>query len=113
MLRLPPQDIETEKAVLGALMVDPNAIIKVADFLAASDFYKPTHQKIYETIFELFSNSQPIDLLSVSTKLKEKNWLAEIGDVNHFSFEGDSAYPLGLSFLEGFYNLSSILDFTL
>ena len=73
MLKLPPQDIETERAVLGALMIDPAAIIKVADFLFSTDFYKPIHQKIYEVVIELFTNSQPIDLLSVSTKLKEKN----------------------------------------
>ena len=45
MIKLPPQDIETERAVLGALMIDAAAIIKVADFLFPADFYKPTHQK--------------------------------------------------------------------
>lgn len=85
MLKLPPQDIETERAVLGALMVDPNAIIKIVDFLLPNDFYKPIHQKIYETIVDLFSKNQPIDLLSVSTKLKEKNSLEEIGGVNYLT----------------------------
>lgn len=85
MLKLPPQDIETERAVLGGLMIDPNAIIKIVDFISARDFYKPVHQKIYETIFDLFSKNQPVDLLSVSTKLKEKNWLEEIGGVNYLT----------------------------
>ncbi|MFA5084186.1 MAG: DnaB-like helicase N-terminal domain-containing protein, partial [Candidatus Paceibacterota bacterium] len=85
MLKLPPQDIETERAVLGALMIDPAAIIKVADFLFSADFYKPAHQKIYEVIADLFINSQPIDLLSVSTKLKEKKSLEEIGGVNYLT----------------------------
>lgn len=85
MLKLPPQDIETERAVLGALMIDSTAIIKVADFLLGIDFYKPVHQKIYEVILDLFNNSQPIDLLSVSTKLKEKNLLEEIGGVNYLT----------------------------
>jgi replicative DNA helicase len=85
MLKLPPQDIETERAVLGALMVDPNAIIQIADFLLSNDFYKPVHQKIYETIFDLFKNNQPIDILSVSTKLKEKNLLEEIGGANYLT----------------------------
>ncbi|MEK7574603.1 MAG: DnaB-like helicase N-terminal domain-containing protein, partial [Patescibacteria group bacterium] len=85
MLKLPPQDIETERAVLGALMIDPAAIIKVADFLFSTDFYKPIHQKIYEVVIELFTNSQPIDLLSVSTKLKEKKFLEEAGGVNYLT----------------------------
>ena len=85
MLKLPPQDIETERAVLGALMIDPSAIIKVADFLFSNDFYKPVHQKIYEVILDLFTNSQPIDLLSVSAKLKEKNSLDEIGGANYLT----------------------------
>lgn len=85
MLKLPPQDIETERAVLGALMIDSSAIIKVADFLFSNDFYKPVHQKIYEVIVELFTNSQPIDLLSVSAKLKEKNSLDEIGGANYLT----------------------------
>jgi len=85
MLKLPPQDIETERAVLGALMIDPSAIIKVADFLFPNDFYKPVHQKIYEVILDLFTNSQPIDLLSVSAKLKEKNSLDEIGGANYLT----------------------------
>lgn len=85
MLKLPPQDIETERAVLGGLMIDPNAIIKIVDFILPSDFYKPVHQKIYEIIFDLFTNNQPVDILSVSTKLKEKNWLEEIGGVNYLT----------------------------
>ena len=85
MLKLPPQDIETERAVLGSLMIDANAIIGVTDFLVTADFYKPAHQKIYEVILDLFNNNQPIDVLSVSTKLKEKNWLEEIGGVNELT----------------------------
>jgi replicative DNA helicase len=84
-LKLPPQDIETERAVLGSLMIDPNAIIKVTDLLSSTDFYKPSHQKIYEVILDLFNNNQPIDVLSVSTKLKEKKWLEEIGEVNYLT----------------------------
>ncbi len=66
-------------------MIDAAAIIKVADFLFPADFYKPTHQKIYETIIELFTNSQPIDFLSVSSKLKEKKSLEETGGINYLT----------------------------
>ncbi len=78
-LKLPPQDIEAERSVLGALMLDKDAIIRVADLIKADDFYNPTHTKIFETIFELFERGEPIDILSVSKKLKDKNELTEIG----------------------------------
>ena len=50
--KLPPQDLEAEQSVLGALMIDKNAIIKVADTLAPQDFYRPNHQQIYEVILD-------------------------------------------------------------
>lgn len=78
-IKLPPQDIEAERSVLGALMLDKNAIIQVADLLNADDFYSPTHGKIFEAIIELFEKNEPIDVLSVTNKLKEKNLLKEIG----------------------------------
>ena len=77
--KLPPQNIEAEKSVLGALMIDKNAIIKVADFLQPIDFYKKNHQEIYKIILELFEKNEAIDLLSVSARLKEKKLLEEIG----------------------------------
>jgi len=64
---------------LGCLMIDPNAIYKVADFLLEKDFYKSSHQKLYETCLDLFEKREPIDVLSVSAKLKVKNQLEEIG----------------------------------
>jgi len=77
--KLPPQAIEAEKSLLGCLMLDKDAILKVADFLSARDFYKGIHQEIYQATFDLFERGEPIDLLSVSTRLKEKNLLEEIG----------------------------------
>jgi len=78
-LKLPPQDIEAERCVLGSLMLDKNAIIRVADLIKADNFYAPAHIKIFEAIFELFEKGEPIDILSVSKKLKDKNQLAEVG----------------------------------
>ncbi|HJN62073.1 MAG TPA: replicative DNA helicase [Candidatus Parcubacteria bacterium] len=77
--RLPPQSEEAEKSLLGSLMLDKNAVIKVADFLESRDFYKRTHQDIYLAIQELFEKGDPIDLLSVSTRLREKKKLEEVG----------------------------------
>ena len=77
--KIPPQNIEAEKSLLGSLMLDKNAIIKVADFLQPRDFYKGIHQEIYSAMQALFEKTEPIDLLSVSACLKEKEKLAEIG----------------------------------
>ncbi len=77
--KLPPQNLEAEKSLLGSLMLDKNAIIKVADFLQAKDFYKQNHQEIYAAVLELFEKSEPVDLLAVSSRLKEKELLEKIG----------------------------------
>ncbi len=83
--KIPPQSIEAEKSLLGSLMLDQNAIIKVADFLKVKDFYKKNHQEIYQVMLELFEKNEPIDLLSVSTKLKEKNLLTQVGGNGYLS----------------------------
>lgn len=85
MVKLPPQDIDAEKSVLGALMLEPNAIIRVADVLSPKDFYKPEHQKIFEIIIDLFSKGKPIDILSVSSRLKEKKELADVGGSSYLT----------------------------
>ncbi len=77
--KLPPQNIEAEMSLLGCLMIDKNAIIKVVDFISPRDFYKDSHKKIYQSIFDLFEKSEPIDFLSVSSRLKEKEELEGIG----------------------------------
>ncbi|MEK7114632.1 MAG: replicative DNA helicase [Patescibacteria group bacterium] len=84
-LKLPPQDIEAERSVLGALMLDKNAIIRVADFIMPNDFYQPAHAKIFEAIFELFEKNEPIDILSVTKKLKDNNLLTEIGGSSYLT----------------------------
>jgi replicative DNA helicase len=77
--KTPPQNIEAEYSLLGCLMMDKNAILRVVDFLETRDFYKESHQEIYQAIKDLFERRDPVDLLSVSSRLKEKNKLEEIG----------------------------------
>ena len=84
-LKIPPQDLESEKSTLGSLMMDKDAIIKVADFLHAEDFYKNHHQLIYQVVEALFNKGEPIDLISVSSKLKENNQLDAIGGVAYLT----------------------------
>jgi replicative DNA helicase len=83
--KLPPQNLEAEQSLLGSLMIDKNAIIKIVDFLKPRDFYKKSHQEIYQTAFELFEKREPIDFLSVSARLKEKNLLQEVGGKTYLS----------------------------
>ncbi|QQG45324.1 MAG: replicative DNA helicase [Candidatus Sungiibacteriota bacterium] len=78
-IRMPPQNIEAEMSALGSLMLDKDAIFKVVDALAPHDFYKPSHREIYEAMLDLFGHREPIDVLSITTRLKEKNKLEEIG----------------------------------
>jgi replicative DNA helicase len=77
--KIPPQNTEAEQCLLGCLMLDKDAIIKVIDFIKPEDFYKGTHQDIYQTMTDLYSKSDPIDILSVSAKLKERNKIEDIG----------------------------------
>jgi|AntAceMinimDraft_8_1070364.scaffolds.fasta_scaffold15310_1 replicative DNA helicase len=83
--KLPPQDLESESSVLGALMLDKNAILKVVDILEPDDFYHPSHQKIFRVILDLFKNSNPIDLLTVTNKLKKEKQLKEIGGSDYLT----------------------------
>ncbi len=77
--KLPPQNVDAEKSLLGCLMIDKNAIIKVADIIWPEDFYKQTHQEIYRICQGLFEKGEPIDILSVANRLKETNKFEEIG----------------------------------
>lgn len=78
-LKLPPQNIDAEQSILGALMLDKNAVINATDILLEEDFYKPAHSKIYSVILALYEKNEPIDILSVSEKLKNEGLLKEIG----------------------------------
>jgi len=77
-VRMPPQNLEAEMSVLGSLMLDKNAVLQTADVLTPEDFYRRTHQIIYEAMFELFKKNEPIDILSVSARLKEKGQLDDV-----------------------------------
>jgi len=77
--KLPPQSIEAEQSLLGCLMLDKNALVKVVDFMEPRDFYRGIHQKIYKASLELFEKGEPMDLLTLSNRLKEKGQLEEIG----------------------------------
>src|SRR4030042_5272292 len=81
--KIPPQNIEAEQSVLGCLMLDKNAVIKVADILKPGDFYRQVHNVIFETMIELYENGEPIDLLSITNRLEEKKLLEDVGGASY------------------------------
>jgi replicative DNA helicase len=78
-LRLPPQNLEAEASVLGSLMLDKDAIIRVADIVRVGDFYKDDHNAIYEAMLALYEEREPIDVLSLANRLEEKGELERVG----------------------------------
>ena len=81
----PPQNLEAEQSVLGSLLIDPQAMIKVADIVTPDDFYTPAHEKIYTAILELYEKHQPVDILSVTNRLKEKDLLQSVGGSSYLA----------------------------
>ena len=77
--KLPPQAIDLEEVVLGAMMIDKKGVDEVIDLLTSEAFYKEVHQLIFQAIFSLFQKSEPIDLLTVSNQLKKDNNHEKIG----------------------------------
>jgi len=75
----PPQNIEAEQCLLGCLMLDKNAIVRVADFVSPEDFYKNNHKEVFEAMMDLYSKVEPIDIISVSARLREKEKLEQVG----------------------------------
>src|SRR5210317_1007740 len=77
--KIPPQALELEEAVLGAMLIDKKGVDEVIDILQPDAFYKTSHQLIFEAIYQLFQDSQPIDLLTVSSELRKNGKLESVG----------------------------------
>ena len=77
--KIPPQALDLEEVVLGAMMIDKKGVDAVIDILHPNAFYREAHQFVYEAIVKLFENTEPIDLLTVSSKLKSEGRLDKVG----------------------------------
>ena len=77
--KIPPQALDLEEVVLGAMMIDKKGVDEVIDILSPEAFYKEAHQYIFDAIFKLFENSEPIDLLTVSSQLRKDQKLDQVG----------------------------------
>lgn len=83
--KLPPQNLEAEQSVLGALLIDTEAIHKISHELHSDDFYKGAHQMIYDAMIDLTAKSEPIDIISVGNKLKIKKQLDKAGGQSYLA----------------------------
>jgi len=83
--KLPPQALELEEAVLGAIMLEKNAALEVLDILTPESFYSPAHQKIFAVISDLSKTYQPIDILTVTEELRKTKELDEVGGAYYIS----------------------------
>ncbi len=77
--RVPPHNLEAEASVLGSLMLDRNAIVRVADFLRPEDFYLDHHAQVYRAVLNLYDRADPIDLLTIAAELETMRALERIG----------------------------------
>ena len=84
-VRIPPHSNEAEESVLGALLLDKDAIIAVAEFLSAEDFYDDRHKTIFESCIDLYEERIPIDVLTVAERLKRKKALKTIGGASYLA----------------------------
>jgi replicative DNA helicase len=83
--RVPPQSIEAEQSVLGAILLDNEAILKALEIVSAEDFYREAHRKIFQAMVELFEKNEAIDLITVTELLRSKGQLDEVGGLSYLS----------------------------
>ncbi|MBT5338697.1 replicative DNA helicase [Candidatus Falkowbacteria bacterium] len=77
--KIPPQNLEAEQSLLGSLLLDKHALDKIADIIDPDDFYKEAHRYIYEGMVDIYSRQEPIDLLTITNLLEERNHLKKVG----------------------------------
>lgn len=83
--KLPPHDLEAERSVLAAVLIDPDAIVKVTEFLEPESFYQPKHQLIFEAMRDLYEKREPIDVITLTAQLKKKKQLTKIGGASELA----------------------------
>ncbi len=85
MEKLLPQNIEAECGVLGSIIIDPEAIVQVSDFLHTDDFYRDAHHTIYEVILQLYEEHEPADFITICDELERRNKLEEVGGASYIT----------------------------
>lgn len=85
VMRIPPNSIEAEQSVLGAIIMDQEAVIVASEILRPSDFYRPDHQEIYGAILDLYTTGNPVDLVTIQNRLTEKGVLDQVGGIAYLA----------------------------
>lgn len=88
--RLPPQNIEAEQSVLGAIILDNEALPKAIEALSPDDFYKETHRRLYKSIIALFERSEPIDIVTLTDHLRKSDEIEAVGGISYLSYLANS-----------------------
>ncbi len=83
--RLPPQNLEAEQSVLGAILLDNEALLKALEIITPEDFYRDSHKKIFNAMIELFEKNEPIDIITLTDHLRMKDQLETIGGVSYLT----------------------------
>lgn len=83
--KIPPNSIEAEQSVLGAMILDKDAIISATEILRAEDFYKEANGEIYEATLEIYNRNEPVDLITLSEELKKRDTLEAVGGVGYLT----------------------------
>ncbi|MGA2666813.1 MAG: replicative DNA helicase [Patescibacteria group bacterium] len=84
-VKIPPQNIEAEQSVLGSILMDKDAVIKIADILTPDDFYRDDHAAIYRSILTLFEKRKPIDLVTLTDELTKEKKLKDVGGATYLA----------------------------
>ncbi len=83
--KLPPQNLDAESSLLGAILIDADAIVRVADIIGVQDFYDERHQRIFEAINKLYNKHSPLDILTLYNQLKEDGFLDIVGGASYLT----------------------------
>lgn len=80
-----PQNTEAEASLLGAILIDSDAIVKIADTVSAADFFDKRHERIYEAIMKLYDSHSAIDVLTLADQLKNNGYLDNVGGPSYLT----------------------------
>jgi len=89
--KVPPQNIEAEEAIISSILIDNDILDDIVDLLAPQDFYRTAHKEIYRAIQDLYSDNQPVDLITLANRLEEKDKLKNIGGASFLARIIDTA----------------------
>ena len=83
--RVPPQNIEAEQSVLGAMLIDKEAIAKATEILSAEDFYREAHRVIFSAMLEIYNKNEAVDMITVTDILRRDNKLEDVGGIAYIT----------------------------